>query len=139
VPLSPGGAGGSGFGGGLAVAAGSVTLTNDILENNIAQADRGGEGAPIGNSGNAFGGALYVAPGAIVTLCTDTVQSNTATGLSSPYWPVGQAYGGGLYIESGATLNFDAFTVANTLNNTDSSGTNGSTANIDGSYVLQPC
>jgi hypothetical protein len=138
-PFSPGGAGGSGFGGGLAVAAGSVTLTSVILQNNIAQADRGGEGAPIGNSGNGFGGALYVAPSAVVTLCNDTVLSNTATGLSLSYWPVGQAYSGGLYIESGATLYVDAFTVANTINNTDSSGTNGSTANIDGSYILQPC
>jgi hypothetical protein len=138
-PFSPGGGGGSGFGGALAVAAGSVTLTGDILENNIAQANHGGEGAPIGNSGNAFGGAVYGAPGAVLTLCTDTVQSNTATGLSLSYWPVGQAYGGGLYIESGATLYVDAFTVANTINNTDSSGTNGNTANIDGSYILQNC
>jgi hypothetical protein len=29
--------------------------------------------------------------------------------------------------------------VANTLNNTDSSGTNGSTAIIDGTYILQNC
>jgi hypothetical protein len=33
----------------------------------------------------------------------------------------------------------DSFTVANTLNNTDSSGTNGSPANIDGTYILQNC
>ena len=30
----------------------------------------------------------------------------------------------------------DTFTQANTTNNTDSSGTNGSTANIDGTYIL---
>jgi hypothetical protein len=33
----------------------------------------------------------------------------------------------------------DAFTVANTVNNTDGSGLNGTTANIDGTYILQNC
>jgi hypothetical protein len=33
----------------------------------------------------------------------------------------------------------DMFTVANTINNTDNSGTNGSTANIDGTAILKTC
>jgi hypothetical protein len=33
----------------------------------------------------------------------------------------------------------DSFTVANMINNTDSSGLNGSTANIDGAYILKNC
>jgi hypothetical protein len=49
----------------------------------------------------------------------------------------GQGYGGGVFIESGATVYIDDFTVANTINNTDGSGTNGSRANIDGTYILQ--
>jgi hypothetical protein len=56
------------------------------------------------------------------------VASNTASGL-----------GGGILIESTATVYIDSFTVANTINNTDSSGTNGSTANIDGTYTPKNC
>jgi predicted outer membrane repeat protein len=50
--------------------------------------------------------------------------SNTAT-----------SYGGGIYIQAAATVYIDAFTVANIVNNTDRSGPNGPTANIDGSYI----
>ena len=44
--------------------------------------------------------------------------------------------GGGLYIASGATVYLDSFTVANTINNTDWTGLNRHTANIDGTYIL---
>jgi hypothetical protein len=47
--------------------------------------------------------------------------------------------GGGIYIESGATVYIDSFTVAHTINNTDSFGLNSSTANIDGTYILRNC
>jgi hypothetical protein len=33
----------------------------------------------------------------------------------------------------------DTSTVNNTINNADSSGLNGPTANIDGTYILQNC
>jgi hypothetical protein len=52
---------------------------------------------------------------------------------------VGQAVGGGIYIESGATVYMDMFTVANSINNTDNSGLNGPTANIDGTYIPKNC
>jgi hypothetical protein len=54
-----------------------------------------------------------------MTLCSDTVESNTAS------------YGRGILIASGATVDIDSCTVANTINNSDNSGLNGSTANID--------
>jgi hypothetical protein len=82
----------------------------------------------VKNTATQEGGGIYITSGATVTLCDDTVQSNSATYL-----------GGGIYIVSGATVYVDGFTVANTINNTDSSGTNGPTANIDGTYILKNC
>jgi hypothetical protein len=131
------GTGGSASGGGLFVAGGSVTLTSDVLENNSAVGGRGGTGCPSGAGGNGLGGGLYVGGGAIVTLCSDTIEFNVASGGSGA--PSGQGEGGGFYIVPKTTVYLDTFTVANTLNNTDSSGTNGTTANIDGSYILQHC
>jgi hypothetical protein len=71
-----------------------------------------------------------------MTLCSDTVESNTA----SP------GYGGGIYIAAGATVYIDTAAVdpldpTVVTNNTDSSGTNGSTANIDnqGTLVAHNC
>jgi hypothetical protein len=97
--------------GGIVIAGGTVTLSDDTVQSNSA----------IGN-----GGGIRIT-GGTVTLCGDTVQANSATGL-----------GGGIYI-AGGTVFMDPFTVANTTNNTDSSGPNGSTLNIDGSYTLRNC
>jgi hypothetical protein len=129
------GPGGNGYGGGIYVAAGSVTLSDDTLSANAAL---GGQGCPLsfrghsGNGGNCFGGALYVA-GGTMTLRDDAVTGNTANG-GAP----GQSYnatsglgeGGGIYIATPATVSLDGFTVANVLNNTAST----SDPNIDGSY-----
>jgi hypothetical protein len=135
-----GGNGGSASGGGLFVAGGSVTLTSVVLENNSAVGGRGETGCPSGAGGNGLGGGLYVGGGAIVTLCSDTIEFNVASGGAGGFGaPSGQGDGGGIYIVPKTTVYLDSFTVANTLNNTDSSGTNGSTANIDGSYILQHC
>jgi predicted outer membrane repeat protein len=105
-----------GCGGGLCVYHGGVcnlTLANDTVESNKA---------------GQYGGGIYIASYAstTVTMQGDTVESNTTTG-----------YGGGIYIASAATVYLDSFTVANTINNTDKSGLNGLTANIDGTYILQ--
>jgi len=109
---------GNAFGGALYVAAGQVVLTTSTVNNNGAW----------GNESAGYGGGLYVLYGN-VTLTNDTVESNTAGN--------GYGYGGGIYIASGATVYLDSFTVANTINNTDYSGLNGKTANIDGTYILQ--
>ena len=62
-------------------------------------------------------------------LVDDTVESNLGKGLSGR--------GGGIYVISSlATLDLDSFTLAHTINNKDSSGLNGTTANIDGKYTL---
>jgi hypothetical protein len=98
-------------GGGLYVAGGNVTLTNDTVESNTATSD---------------GGGLYVFRGGAATLSNDTFESNTAS-----------AYGGGIYIYPASTVDLDSFSVTNTINNTDESGLNGITANIDGTYILQ--
>ncbi len=128
-----------GYGGGLYIAGGTVTLTNSTVESNVADNYGGGLCVAGGTvtlandtveSNTAYwggGGGLYVADGT-VTLTSDTVQSNM-----SSYYP-----GGGIDIVSGATVYLDAFTVANTLNNTDNTGLNGSTANINGPYIETP-
>jgi hypothetical protein len=126
-----GGVPGTGSGGALYASGGSANLSSDTVEFNFASGVDGPDGGSpaIGRASYGYGGALYAASGAAMTLCSDTVESNTA----SP------GYGGGIFIASGATAFIDSFTVANTINNTDSSGWNGSTANIDGTYILQNC
>jgi hypothetical protein len=79
-----------------------------------------------------------------VTLCSDTVEYNTATSAGFP----GQGLGGGIFIAAGATVYIDVSSVDSVdptvvTNNTDSSGTStisyASTANLDGTYILQNC
>jgi hypothetical protein len=60
------------------------------------------------------------------------VQFNASAGGSGS--TPGQGFGGGLYLQSGATVSLDAFTVADTTDNTADVD-----PNIDGSYVLRPC
>jgi hypothetical protein len=130
-PSSNPGTGGNGSGGGLYVAGGIVTLSSDMLQYNTAQ------GGFSYSGGGGYGGGLDVA-GGTVTLCTDTVESNLATGVQG-FGVSSSDFGGGIYIELGGTVYIDPSTVANTINNTDPSGTNGSTANIDGSYIPRNC
>jgi hypothetical protein len=80
--------------------------------------------------------------GGSVILCSVMVESNTAMGPSVP--PGDQYFGGGIFIAPGATVYIDVSSVDSVdptvvTNNTDSSGLNGSTANIDGSYIVQSC
>ncbi len=145
-----GGNGGNGGGGGLYVAAGTVTLTNVTLSSNSAQGGQGaGSSGAGGNGGNGLGGALEVS-GGTASLTSVTVTSNDAQpGLGGdggaqlgmgdgPGGLSGVAAGAGICIASGDTVYLDSFTLANTINNTDSTGLNGSTANIDGGYILTP-
>jgi len=111
-------------GGGLYIASSNapVTLQGDTIESNSVT--------------YGWGGGLYIAAYGVgddvVTLQGDTIESNSA---NSPA-PGNSGWGGGIYIASEATVYLDRFTVANTINNTDSTGLNGSTANIDGTYIL---
>jgi hypothetical protein len=131
---------GDAFGGALYVAAGQVILTNATVNNNFAYS------ASLLAATGYGGGGLYVA-GGTVTLANDTVESNAVgtNGQGGPFYAWNGGYvmlplafggsGGGLFIAKGATVYLDSFTVANTINNTDSTGLNGSTANIDGIYI----
>jgi hypothetical protein len=113
-------------GGGIVIG-GTVTLSNDTVESNTASYD-----SFVGGGG--LGGGILIGGSGTVTLCNDTVQNNSAGPPGLP------AYCGGIYIYSYVTtLYIDSFTVAHTINNTDSSGTKGSTANIDGTYILKIC
>ena len=76
-----------------------------------------------GGAAEGEGGGLFIAS-VVVTLQGDTVEANSAS-----------SHGGGLFIVSGIAVYLDSFTVANTINNTDNTGLNGSTANIDGTVI----
>ncbi len=111
---------GGGCGGGVYVFSVSATISNDTVESNHA-------------SDNGCGLYIGTGYGVTVSLVDDTIESNTTTGNVGP-----PGYGGGLYIVGTGTTTLDYFTVANTINNKDRSGLNGSTANIDGTYTLIP-
>jgi hypothetical protein len=112
----------------------TVTLSGDTVDNNQATGGFGYDNNFVAPA--AFGGGFYVAGGS-VTLCNLTVQYNSAN--PDPFTNLAFGRGGGIYIHSKATVYIDSFTVAHTINNTDSSGLNGSTANIDGTYILRNC
>jgi hypothetical protein len=73
------------------------------------------------------------------------VSSNTAAGGAGTNGATsGQGFGGGIFIETAARVYIDSSAVDSkdpsvVNNNTDSSGRNGSTANIDGMYTLKNC
>jgi hypothetical protein len=123
----------SGYGGGIYVARGSLTMNADRVESNTAQ---GGKAAPQGTGGYSFwfsgfgyGGGLCVAGGS-VTLTNDTVDHNVAGDDQLPH-----GYGGGIFIGSGATVYLDSFTVANTYSNTTYTPWG---PDIYGTYILLP-
>ena len=104
-----------GSGGGLYVAGGAATLTNDTLSGNLAQGGQGGVNSSSrfgGAGGVGAGGGLYVAAGS-VTLNGDTLNGNQAIGgpAGSPppfdgdagtqASPGGAGMGGGLYAGGG--------------------------------------
>ncbi len=103
-------------GGGLYLAGGTATLTNCTVQGNSALSSNSG-------AAEGEGGGLFIASG-VVTLQGDTVDANSAS-----------SHGGGLFIVSGIAVHLDSFTVANTINNTDSTGLDGSTANFDGTVI----
>jgi hypothetical protein len=82
-----GGLGGNGYGGGLYVASGTVTLSGDIVESNSALAGAGGPGSTKGSKGTATGGGLDIASGASVSISTstDTISGNTPTNIVGSY------------------------------------------------------
>jgi hypothetical protein len=117
---------GDAMGGAVFVAGGNVTISNTTFQGNEVDG-----GLTMSTGGSGLGGALYVASGQ-VTITTSTVTNNNAY---ATYWP-GTSAAGGIYI-AGGTVYIDAATIANITNNSDNSGLNGTTANIDGSYILR--
>ncbi len=114
---------GDACGGALYVAGGTANITDTTLTGNWAL---GGPPVPGLLGGSAYGGALYVAAGQVV-LTTTTATNNGAlpTGPSSR----ATGYGGGFFIANGATVDIDAFTLSNVVNNTAPID-----PNIDGTY-----
>ncbi len=168
-----GGGGGAGRGGSLYVASGSLTLTNDFLQNGRVVSGDGGYGAqgdgPDANGGNggtageAMGGFLYVADGT-VTLTQDQLDDYYAQGgfggsggsdSGTPavsYDPKkgfqyrygkggdagagGDAFGGGLYVADGAvTLAGDTFFNNFARGGSGGSGNNGGRGGVGGTGV----
>jgi hypothetical protein len=137
--------GGNGLGGGVNVAAGTAILNDVTLASNTARGGQGGNGNTItgvtgplrggGLGGNGFGGALDVSGGTVTLTQTTMAANNAAGGLAGIFnGYTGKGEGGGLYIDPSASVDLDAFTVANILNNTAST----SDPNIHGSYSLLP-
>jgi hypothetical protein len=150
-----GGRGGSAFGGGLYISAGTATLTNVTVSSNTAQGGTGGIGGVRqflsaysdlrgGNGGNGLGGGLYAAGGTI-DLHQVTVTGNTAAGgaggeegprqgnvFKQPDGSPGKGEGGGLYIDAAAAVTLDPFTLTNVSNNTATT----SNPNIEGVYTI---
>jgi hypothetical protein len=133
----------SGYGGGIYAAGGTLTMNFDRVESNTAQ---GGNAAPQGTGSGAFvvsgfgyGGGLYAASGS-VSLINDVVDHNVAGTYENggTYIFYVHGFGGGIFIAPGATAYLDSFTVVNSIGNTDQSGTDGYTADIDGTYIRLP-
>jgi hypothetical protein len=102
------------FGGGVYVAAGTVTVTDTTLSANTALGGRGDIG------GNGLGGGMYVAGGTVI-LRDDTLTSNSAQGgLGGASGHAGLGEGGALFIDPVALVYLDAFTQAHVTSNTAS-------------------
>ena len=69
-------------GGGLEVVGATLKMSNDFVENNVAQ----GSSSTSSAGGNGYGAGMDVESGATVTLCTVTVEFNTA-GRTTPRGP----------------------------------------------------
>ncbi len=106
-PGAAGGAGGNARGGGIYLASGNLTLTNDLIQGNVAQGGAGGaggrggygftvtsagdfigsfhsgNGGPGGNGGaggSGVGGGLYIAGGTLAPLNSVVLGANAALG-----------------------------------------------------------
>jgi hypothetical protein len=133
--------GGSAYGGAVYVAGGRVTMSADqtvpMLNYSVGieNSAQGGDFGDGSDNGTGYGGFLYVG-GGTVTLTNDIVTQNWAGDPDSQDLPI-PGYGGGIFIAPGATVYLDSFTLANAVANADSSSKrDGSTANIDGTYIL---
>ncbi len=130
-PWGPSTPAGAAYGGALYVAGGTANITNTSFTDNLAVGgnDYSALGGFVGNpsGGNAYGGAIYVAAGKVV-LTTTTVNNNGA--IPGEDSRQATSNGGGLFIANAATVDIDAFTLANTINNSALID-----PNIDGTYV----
>ncbi len=139
-----GGNGANAYGGGIYVAGGSVTLTNDTLSSNNADGGQGGAGGSTGsglssggNGGAGSGGGLYVAAGTL-TMTNDTLSSNNAVGGNSGYGGNyaglgggngGAGSGGGLDVAAGRVyLTNDTLSSNNAVGGNGGYGRNGSSS-----------
>jgi hypothetical protein len=136
--------GGLAEGGGV-YAGGGASLTNTTVTSNVARGGNGADGYRQkglgifagGRGGDAFGGGVA---GGNLTLRGCTVTGNTASGGAGGKSPGGNlppgvkgaGRGGGIYISSASSAGLDAFTLANTKNNTASTSDN----DIFGSYSI---
>jgi uncharacterized repeat protein (TIGR01451 family) len=108
-----GGSGGAGSGGGMDVAGGTVTLSNDTISSNNANGGSGDYGYVAGGSGGAGSGGGMDVAGGTVTLSDDTLSGNTANGGSGGFSYLyggsgGAGSGGGMDVASGTvTLSND--------------------------------
>jgi hypothetical protein len=126
-----GGSGADSLGGALANLLGStLSVSGCTLSGNQATGGAGGLGA---NGGNGFGGGLYNDGTSALAVAGSAITNNSATGgAASGGGSAGQGAGGGAYFAAGGTVCLDAFTVANIVGNTASTGDN----NVFGGFTI---
>jgi hypothetical protein len=95
----PGGNGGNGFGGGLYVAGGTVSLSSTAVNHDTVQGGTGGkggsEGGPNGYPGLGEGGGLYIDPAASVGLDAFTLAHFKNNSASTAYPDIDGSYSTG--------------------------------------------
>lgn len=120
-----GGVGGNGGNGGGIYNAGTLTLTNSTVSNNVT-----GNGNGSSNPGG-YGGGVYSASGATLTLTNSTVSGNTTGNGGSG---TSGGFGGGIYNVDGA-LTLTNSTISD--NHTGGGMTGGFGGGIAGSAILR--
>ena len=118
-------------GGGVLNDAAKLTLSGDVIADNVADADAAGTG---GNGGVADGGGVYNGSGGTLEVEDSEITDNHATAVGAPNKSGGIAEGGG--IESGGTQTIEGSTFGdNTADTHGGAGANGGISDGGGIFV----
>ena len=108
-------------GGGVLNDAAKLTLSDDVIAGNLADADAAGNG---GNGGIAEGGGVFNGGGGTLVVQDSEITDNHATAIGAPNKAGGSADGGG--IDTGGTQTIEGSTFsANTADTTGGAGSLG--------------
>jgi len=119
------------MGGGILNDAAKLTLGDDVIADNLADADAAGPG---GNGGIAAGGGVYNGGGGTLVLEDSEITDNHATAVGAPNKPGGIANGGGVLAGGTQTITGSTFS-DNTADASGGAGAGGSIAQGGGLEV----